>query len=557
VSAAEQLEREQGITHDATDLRNAERFVEMHGAIVRYVHAWAKWLTWDDSRWVVDDTGSALRLAADTAKVMLAEALAELNAAQKAFADAKTSGDDEGADTAERRMKRAKQLFGHAIKTQNASKLHAILDLARADARIAIRHQELDADPWLFNVANGTIDLRTGKLRRHDPADLITKLAPVEYAPEAKCPTWDAFLSQAQGGNDEMLAFLHRARGYLLTGLTIEHVLFFLFGPTGTGKSTYFVVLHALLGDYAVRAPRGLLFVAKGDRHTTDLTTLFGARFVSCSEIEEGATFDEALVKDLTGGEAVTARRMREDNWTFEPTHKIALPGNHKPNVRNFDDAIRRRVRLIPWVVQPAAPDRALVSKLKAELPGILADAVRGCLEWQREGLGEPVAVRDATDAYQDESDVLGEFCRLYVKFGETAANEAPATVARKTLRAVYEAYCEENGLTPVGAKKFAAKLRANGVTGTSVRLPSGKPADGWRGIRLLTDAERAAAGAWSRTDVVTSNGQLQHQPYTGNSAVGINRDLPTTGHYSVQPDDDGEPYYDPNGHAFHDLLKG
>ena len=560
MSAAEKLETECGVTHDATDLRNAERFVEMHGAVVRYIHAWGKWLTWDAKRWSVDDTGSALRLAADTARVMLADALAELNTAQSAFADARSSGDDKGADDAERRMKRAKQLFGHAIKTQNASKLHAILDLARADARIAIRHQELDADPWLFNVSNGTIDLRTGKLRSHDPADLITKLAPIAYDPEAKSDRWDAFLSDAQGGNDEMLTFLRRARGYTLTGLTREHVLFFLFGPTGTGKSTYFVMLHALLGDYAVRAPRGLLFVAKGERHTTDLTTLFGARFVSCSEIEEGATFDEALVKDLTGGEAVTARRMREDNWTFDPTHKIALPGNHKPNVRNFDDAIRRRVRLIPWVVQPSRPDKQLVEKLKTELPGILADAVRGCLEWQRAGLGEPVAVRDATDAYQDESDVLGEFCRLYVSFKPREPNEPPPSVARKTLRCVYETYCDENGLTPVGAKKFAAKLRANGVTATSVRLPNGKPADGWRGVRLLTEAERAAAGAWAGTDVVTSSERSPHPLYTGNSALEINRDQLTTSHYSLRPNEDGEPYYDPAddaGHTFSDLLSG
>jgi len=204
---------------------------------------------------------------------------------------------------------------------------------------------------------------------------------------------------------------------------------------------------------------------------------LFGARSVFCSEIEEGATFDEALVKDLTGGEAVTARRMREDNWSFDATHKLAIPGNHKPNVRNFDDAIRRRVRLIPWTVPPTTPDKGLVDKLKDELPGILADAVRGCLEWQRDGLGEPVAVRDATDAYQDESDVLAEFCRLYLTFAEP-----DATVARRTIRGVYETYCEENGITPVGARRFAAKLRANGVSATSVRLPSGKPADGWRG---------------------------------------------------------------------------
>ena len=540
-----------GVTHDASDLRNAELYVEMHRSRVLYVHAWGKWLIWDGKRWLIDDVGGALRLAGETARVMLAEAIDELRDAHEALRVALLLGDDAKIDTAKLAERRAKQLVAHAGKSQDARKLHAMLDLARAHAEIAIRYQDLDADPLLLNVANGTIDLRTGKLRPHDPADRITKLTSVAFDPEAKCPTWDAFLSQAQAGNEEMLAFLRRARGYLLTGLINEHVLFFLFGPTGTGKSTYFVTLHALLEEYAVRAPRGLLFQTKGAQHSTDLTMLFGARFVSLSEIDLDSTFDEALVKDLTGGESVTARRMREDNWTFIPTHKLGLPGNHKPNIRNFDDAIRRRVRLIPWTVQPSTPDTSLVAKLASELTGILADAVRGCLEWQRVGLGEPVEVREATDAYRDESDVLGEFFRLYLTFADPNA-----AVARRTVRGVYESYCDENGLTPVGAKRFAAKLRANGVSDTSVRLPNGKPADAWRGVRLLTDAERMAAGNWGRTDVRTSSARSRHEPITREVSLG---DQSENSQYksvlTTRDDDDGEPFYE--GHTFSDLLGG
>jgi putative DNA primase/helicase len=528
--------RDSGLTHDCTDLRNAERLVELHGERLRYVHAWKKPLVWSGCRWSVDDTGAALRLAAGTARRMLSVATEELHVAQQAFADAKAGGDEQRATEAEGEIARAKARWGHAIKTQQSSKLHAMLELAFADAAVAVRHEELDADPLLLNVENGTIDLRTGALRPHEPSDLITKLIPIAYEPNAMCPTWDAFLNAAQSGNDDMLTFLRRSRGYMLTGLTREHVLFFMFGPTGTGKSTYFVTLHALLGEYGARAPRGLLIKSNGEKHETGLTTLFGARFVSCSEVDEGAVIDEALVKDLTGGESISARRMREDNWTFAPTHKLAIPGNHKPVVRNFDDAIRRRLRLVPFVVQPTAPDSGLVDKLRAELPGILADAVRGCLEWQEHGLGEPIAVRDATDAFQDESDVLGEFFRLYVTF------EPDAACPRKMLRIAYETYAGENGITPVGAKRFAAKLRANGVGDTSVRLPSGKVADGWRGVRLMTDPERVAAAAWSeRRAVGSSRDQFPVRAPRENLSFPTNPGSTTTDPYRPTDDDDAD----------------
>lgn len=473
------------ITHECSDLRNAERFVEMHGDDVRFIHAWGKFLVWDGRRWAVDECGRAMALATDTARAMLANATDELNVAQKAFADLKASGDEEGAARAERRMKIARQAFSHAVKTQSAGRLHAMLDLSKSNPSIAVKHDELDANPWLLNVANGTVDLRTAELRPHNRSDLITKLAPVAFDTTATCPTWDTFLHSAQAGNEEMLSFLRRSRGYMLTGRTTEHALFFFFGPSGTGKSTYFVTLHELLGDYAARAPRGLLSLAKGERHSTGLTMLHGSRFVSCGEVQENEVLDEALIKDVTGGEAITARRMREDDWTFVPTHKLVIPGNHKPIIKNFDDAMRRRLRLVPWTVKPAHADKTLPDQLRAELPGILADAVRGCLEWQRDGLGEPLAVRDATDEFQEESDLLAEFFRLHVTF------EPEARIPRKQLRVAYESYCEENGMRPVGAKKVAAKLRGNGVTETSVRLPSGKVSDGWKGVRLKDDRER------------------------------------------------------------------
>lgn len=442
-----------------TDTGNARRLAALHGSDFRYVMKWNKWIAWDGTRWTVDDSGVHMqRLAKRTARELYHAA----------------AGNE--------------ALGKWAIETEKRGRLEAMIHLAKSEPGVAIRHSELDANPWLLNVANGTIDLRTGKLGPHDRKNLATKITGVAFDPQATCPAWDTFLEHTQAGNAEMIGFLQRHAGYCLTGIARDHVMAFLFGPAGTGKSTYFRVQHELLGDYATRAPRSLLFTTRGERHPTELSTLFGARLVTCNEIDEGATFDEALVKDLTGGEKISARRMREDFWEFEPTHKLVIGGNHKPNVRNFDDAIRRRLRLVPYVVKPVHADTGLFEKLRNELPGILSWAVRGCIAWQRDGLGEPAAVRDATNAYQDESDVLGEFFRLHVAF------DPDATIARKMIRAAYVEYAEENGITPVGAKRFAAKLRANDVTETSVRIPSGRTADGWRGVRLLTDAERTGA---------------------------------------------------------------
>jgi putative DNA primase/helicase len=382
-----------------------------------------------------------------------------------------------------------------------------MVSLARHETTVAVSHEQLDADRMLLNVPNGTIDLRTGKVRVHRRKDLITKLAPVPFEPAAECPLWLAFLDRVMGGNAELIEYLQRIIGYSLTGEIREHVLAFFYGQGANGKSTFLTAIHEMLGDYASPAPRGLLFRSRGERHPTELASLHGRRFVTCSEVEEGQTFDEALTKDLTGGDPIECRRMREDFWSFQPTHKLTLAGNHKPTVRGDDEGIWRRMRLVPWTVTipEAERDMRLTEKLRAELPGILAWAVRGCLAWQERGLDAPAAVREATAEYRQENDALGEFFRLSVVF------EAGATIARKDLREAYETFCRESGCEPFGAKRFAGRLRERGVGETNVRRGM-KFADGWRGARLMTDAERAAAATWSgRGDVGRSGDRKPH----------------------------------------------
>jgi putative DNA primase/helicase len=468
-----------GKTATCSDVGNAERFVKKHGDAVRYVTTWGAWVSWDGSRWASDASCGVEALAKETARDICEWSTTKL-------ADAIKLGNTD-------KTKRAEALVKWATKSQSSQRLAAMTQVARSTPSIAVAHTRLDSDPMLLNVANGTVDLRTGALRKHDARDLLTKIAPVVFDDRATCPTFDAFLLKVMGGNAELVDYLARIVGYALTGEVRDHVLVFFYGATGAnGKSTFLGTMQVMLGDYAAPASRGLLFSGKGE-HPTALAALCGKRFVTCSEIQDGQQFDEALVKDLTGGDQITARRMREDPWTYSPTHKLFIAGNHKPQVRGDDGGIWRRIKLVPWTVTipEAERDTHLPEKLRAELPGIMAWAVRGCLAWQERGLDTPKAVRDATAAYRDESDTLGQFFRLSVVF------ERDASVARKEIREAYELFCSENGAAPFGAMRFAQRLREHGVSEKSIHLGP-KCINGWKGVRLALEAERAAAQAWT-----------------------------------------------------------
>ncbi len=481
-----------GLTGECTDVRNAERLVAWFGGEFRWIATWQRFAAWDQTRWALDGADAIVtRHAISTGRRMLAEAQAQRSDAERAFADASAAGDVPPRVSAA--LAAAKAAVAWALKSQDVRRVGAMISLAKSAEQIAISHEQLDAKPWALNVANGTIDLTTGTLWPHAREDLLTKIAPVAYDPKALAPTWLAFLDRAMAGNAELIDFLARLIGYSLTGEIREHVLAFFYGGGANGKSTMVGTTHAMLGDYASAAPRGLLFTAKNEQHPTELASLYGARFVTCAEIEDGRTFDEAKIKDLTGGDVVEVRRMREDFWKLRPTHKLFLSGNHKPVVRGTDDGIWRRICLVPWTVTiPVAErDAELPTKLRAELPGVLAWAVRGCLEWQRGGLKVPAVVHDATDAYREESDPVGEFFALRCVF------EPDARVTRKMLRAQYESFAEENGVRhTLDAKKFAEAVRRRGATDGNVRH-EGKSCDGWHGVKLATDAEREAASTW------------------------------------------------------------
>ncbi len=326
---------------------------------------------------------------------------------------------------------------------------------------IPILPAELDRDPWQFNVMNGTVDLHTGQRRAHRPEDYLTKVAPVTFDPSAKCPIWDSFLSTIMPSKN-IVAYLQRLAGYWLTGRTTEHVLPILWGVGANGKSTFINTIFAVLGsDYSGKASRDLLIAARGEKHPTALAWLHGKRFICAIETADGAKLDEALVKELTGGDPITARRMREDFWTFDPTHKVALVTNHKPQVRGTDYAMWRRLRLIPFnvTIPPGQQDKNLPDKLRSELPGILNWMLAGCVQWQQGGMAEPSDVLSATNDYQSEQDKLGAFITERCKLGNSL--KTPVTA----FYAAYKDWCKANGEPEANSTAFGSAMSERSIT--------------------------------------------------------------------------------------------
>ena len=444
-----------------TDLGNAGRLVHRYGADLRYCWAWGKWLVYDGRRYRIDDTGEIYRLAADTVVSIYAEAAA--------------APDEE----------RRKALAKHAARSEAGSRIREMVDLARS--KVPIKQEALDADVHLLNALNGTIDLRTGELREHRRDDLITKLAPVEYDRNAAAPTWAATLERALP-SEELRRFFKKLVGYALTGDISEHVLPVLYGTGANGKSTILNALLATVGDYGMQAAPDLLVAKKGS-HPTEVADLFGMRLVASIEVEDGRRLAESLVKQLTGGDKVRARRMRQDFWQFDPTHKVFMAVNHKPEIRGTDTAIWRRLRLIPFTetIPPAEQDKKLPEKLEAELPGILAWAVEGCLEWTREGLQAPAEVRKATGQYRSEMDVIGAFLQDECEVG-------PGLKASFTeLYSRYETWCEEGGERAETRRRFNARLKERG--GFEARRSGPGGANEWHGLQLLKKQNSGFAG--------------------------------------------------------------
>lgn len=424
-----------------TEGGNADRFVALHGEDVRYVDEASAWYLWDGCRFQRDTR----REVAELARVVVTELYAEA---------AKESD-----------QQRRQRLGDHAKRSDSAHAVRAMLDLSRSSRPVARTMDDFDRQLDAVTVANGTVDLRNGTLRPSDRADQSTRLAPVVYVPGARCPRWEDFLWTVFRERSHLIRYVQKAVGYSLTGDTTEQCLFLLYGSGANGKSTFLETVRLMLGDYGHTARTETVLLSQGgDRSSTprpELLDLRGRRMVTASEVVEGKHFNEALVKSMTGGEELNARGMYASSaTTFRPTHKLWIGVNHLPIIKGEEEAIWRRIRVIPfdYTVPADQRDPGLPDALRAEWPGILAWAVQGCLAWRRERLGEPpVEVQNATRAYREDSDILADF------LSERCLVEPNARVTGQLVYAAYKSWATEQGLRPLAGKAFASKLNARG----------------------------------------------------------------------------------------------
>lgn len=419
----------------ATDSANSTRLARLAQGHIRYVHAWGKWIVYEGGAWRIDN-GDALitELAKGVPRRMFGSSIDLTGEARDV-------------------------MFKWASKSESAGALASMIKLARGIPGVIVDHHDLDSHPWLLNCANGTVDLRTGELGPHDPHHLITCQSPTEYDPGAEAPLWKECLDTWQP-DSEVRDYLQRVIGSAASGHPVEHV-FVNLGPGANGKGKFYGAIEAVLGaDYAVVPHKSLLIVQRHEQHDTVKARLFGARMAVAGETEAGDRIDEAKVKELTGGDLLEARRMREDPWQFSPSHTLFLHTNYRPKVRGGDEGIWRRIRLVPWdVTIPAGQrDPLLAEKLAQEAPGILNWIIAGCRGWQVDGFGHPEAVAKATETYRAEEDHVGRF------LSDCCVVDESMRVAAAELRTAYEDWCEGVGETPWSAKAMGPHLLAKGL---------------------------------------------------------------------------------------------
>ena len=459
---------------DVSDDANADRFTADHGGVLRYRSDAGVWMRWNQpvetngrhlgGFWHEATAGEVLQLARQTARSIASDVIG---------AATMPDGSCPPAAVAAGRSCRSK------------ARIAAMVALAEGSAELATSSEDWDADPWLLNVANGTLDLRTGVLWPHIETDLISTRSNVVHDPEATCPTWERFVVEVTRSDAELAGFLQRAVGSSLAGVCSDQVMFVLFGAGRNGKSTFLEVILVVVGrDLGIRAERALLLRrgrTSGGGPTGGQADLYLRRLVVTSETGAGDRLDESLVKDLTGGDRIRARQPHGRNFEFTPTHHIWMATNHLPRITGTDTGIWRRIRLVPFTasIPDARIDPNLSIKLRAELPGILNWALKGCLDWQASGLGSAVAIDAATAAYRDDQDLLGVF------LDERCTLDATATVAAADLYADYRVWAETSGLQPLSKIALGRVLAQRaGITATQCG-PSRTRS--WAGLRLTT----------------------------------------------------------------------
>lgn len=436
--------RELDVSHAAQARRLGEVYFDDNA---RYVHAWRSWFFWDGRHWCLDTVQKA---RAEIRAFVQAEADCLRHLAKQAM--------NSGHPSDYQWFKWARQQAQHL---KSAANISAVESLLQTNTDLVASPEDFDADIFLLGTPSGSVDLKTGDVQPAKRSDLITKLTACGPASEDTSPTlWLKFLDRIFAGDQDIIGFMQRIAGYALTGSTEEHKLFFLYGGGRNGKSVFLDTLKSVLGGYAKGASSSLLLGSKHGDHPTGLADLRGARLVVASEIPRNATWNESLIKDLTGGEEISARKMRQDFSSFRPELTLMIAGNDRPALNGVDAAIKARLVLIPFNVQIPAEERdpQLARKLQAEWPAILRWAIDGAILWRKQGLMIPHSIRDASHVYLDEQDDLQNF------LSEETYIDPDQHVFTADLYERYKLWCHEHGMRFEIRKRFKADLEAKGL---------------------------------------------------------------------------------------------
>lgn len=426
------------VTEDSAALQ----FADEYRGRLRYCHDTGSWFEWRDTVWQRNRTGIAFEWARALARNMSADA-----------------------------SDKVKNIVGRSTFAAGVERY------CRSDPAFAVTIEAWDGDAFLIGTPSGTVDLKTGALRPADPVDGITRQAAIGPSEKAECPRWLNFLDEATGGDGELIRFLQQWCGYSLTADTREHALIFVYGGGGNGKSVFLNTVTGILNDYAITAAMETFTASKNDKHPTDLAMLRGARLVTASETEEGKAWAESRIKQMTGGDPITARFMRQDFFTFTPAFKLTIIGNHKPVLKNVDDAAKRRFNIVPFTRKPAKPDRELEAKLREEWPGIFRWMIDGCLDWQANGLTRPASVAEATASYFSDQDIFSQWLEDECDVEPDNPHKWETT---SELYASWTIYAKNAGEEPGTVKAFNPNMMRKGLQPRRTNT-----ARGFAGVRL------------------------------------------------------------------------
>ena len=431
--------------YQMTEVGNSERFLDQWGHMLRYNHTSGYWHIWNGKQWEFDERNRIVQFAKKTIRRMYSE-IPLLKSDQKKI-----------------------DLSKHAIRSETRSQMNNMIEIANSFGKIALIQSEFDKDPYVFNLKNGTYNLKTNEFMEHDPKDHLSKIADVEFVHDANCYLFEDSLLTIFNNNTELIKFVQRAVGLSLCGAHLEEVLFFCYGSGKNGKSVFFKVLQSVFGDYFQKAPTEMLMLKINESIPNDVARLPGARFVAAEELPENRSFNENRLKNLTGGDKITARFLHKEFFEFMPTHTLWIYGNHKPTIKGADEGIWRRICLIPFNVtipeSERRPQHELMADFELEKSGILNWILQGWKEYQKIGLQPPDAVKEATKEYRDEMDMVGDF------IGECCDLNDPAYKIKSVdLYKVYMEWCKSTNEYVIPKKKFFSRIILRDGVSTEIR---------------------------------------------------------------------------------------